>query len=148
MAINLAPTSPLNNPVTFFTGTDDYMYIRRFAKWLDIDYIAVRRQDYETINEMKDVFDEPWEQKIYLDGTDGNQFHTDIKKEEILSAWVNDLGRNGYFTYMNSDTDTYNGLEMMNFQIADYMMKDLVENPDNAKFNAYISGTSNMSTIL
>jgi len=39
-----------------------------------------------------------------------------------LAAFVNDLSRNAYFTYANSDSDTYDGLEMMNFEIAKYLM--------------------------
>lgn len=76
------------------------------------------------------------------------QFHPNVQDTETLACWVNDLSRNAYFTYLNSDTDTYNGLEMMNFQIAPYMMLDQWENPDNVKYNTEIGGTSNMATVL
>lgn len=35
MSLNDSPTNPKDNPITFFTGTDDSLYTRTFAKWLD-----------------------------------------------------------------------------------------------------------------
>ena len=35
MSLNDSPTNPKNNPIMFFTGKDDYMKTRSFAKWLD-----------------------------------------------------------------------------------------------------------------
>lgn len=72
MAINLSPTTPLNNPIALFSGTDDSMYIRSFAKWLDRDYISIKRKDYDSMTMMMDIYDEPWKsQRVYLEGTDG-----------------------------------------------------------------------------
>ena len=36
MSLNEDPTSTPNNPIEFFTGTDDYHIVRSYAKWLDL----------------------------------------------------------------------------------------------------------------
>jgi len=61
-------------------------------------------------------------------------------------VWVNDLGRNGYFDYLSSDTDQYDGLKMLTYQISPDLMKK--DNPDNIKFGTKLDGTSPMFTIL
>lgn len=60
MAINQSPTSPVNNTVVFFTGTDDYMYTRRMARWLDQEYITIKKKDYDSISTLSDSYVEPW----------------------------------------------------------------------------------------
>ena len=60
--------------------------------------------------------------------------------------FVNDIGRSGYFTYLNDDYDTYDGLRMMTYQIGlDLMKKD---NPDNKVYGTFLDGTSPMFTVL
>ena len=39
----------------FFTGKDNYLNTRSFAKWLDLDYITLKRKDYQTIYTLMDV---------------------------------------------------------------------------------------------
>jgi hypothetical protein len=52
--------SVVNNPVTFLTGKDDYKKTRRIMNWLDRPFITVKRRDYVTIEELEDVYEEPW----------------------------------------------------------------------------------------
>ena len=66
MAINTSPTQPEDNPVVFLTGTDDYMYTRRFARWLDLDYISMKKKDYLSNTVLQDKFDEPWEGRDFV----------------------------------------------------------------------------------
>jgi hypothetical protein len=63
-------------------------------------------------------------------------------------VFVDTLGKNGYFTYVNSDTSGYRGLEKMKWQIKNNLMFNGTANPENAKFFTEINGTSNMSTVL
>ena len=84
MAINSSPTCPLNNPISFFTGHGDYKYTRSFGTWLGQSYITMKRKDYNSLNELVDVYADPWDRpdlgvsKIPLEGTDGMQFHPDL----------------------------------------------------------------------
>lgn len=66
LAINESPTGPANNPISFFTGTDDYLYTRSFAKWLDHDYIGIKRKDYVSLSEVEDTYENPWEEIVYV----------------------------------------------------------------------------------
>lgn len=85
MSINRSPTAPVNNPIVFFTGKDDYHYTRSFGKWLDLPYITMKRKDYSSLNTLFDSYADPWENKtagfgkVPLDGTDGFQFHPSLK---------------------------------------------------------------------
>lgn len=54
MGINLAPMYPPNNKVTLFTGTDDHKQTRRIAKWLQRDYMTMKRRDYKTVSTLGD----------------------------------------------------------------------------------------------
>ena len=60
--------------------------------------------------------------------------------------WVNDLGRNGYFDYLNTDTDQYDGLKMLTYQISPSLMQK--DNPDNKPYGTFLDGTSPMFSIL
>ena len=55
-----------------FEGTTDYMQTRQFGEWLGVDYISMNRTDYETIYDMYNYLYEPWDERIYLEGTDAN----------------------------------------------------------------------------
>lgn len=111
MAINGSPTCPLNNPIVFFTGKGDYLRTRQFGQWLGLDYITMKRLDYDSINQLSDRYVDPWANpdqnfgQVPLAGTDGFQFHPDLQESDVLEVWVNDLGRNGQFVYLNQDTD-------------------------------------------
>jgi hypothetical protein len=43
MSLNSDPTSPPNIPMSFLTGTDDYMQVRKYAQWFGLDYINLMR---------------------------------------------------------------------------------------------------------
>jgi hypothetical protein len=54
---------PPNNSIALFTGTDDYMYTRTLARWLDLDYVSIKKLDYDSISKLSDRFDEPWDSR-------------------------------------------------------------------------------------
>lgn len=72
MSLNQDPTTTPNNPIQLFEGTDDYTKTRSYGKWLDRDYVSVKKQDYVNIYELETIYFEPWSERVYLDGTDGN----------------------------------------------------------------------------
>ncbi len=78
MSLNESPINPKNNPVVFFTGTDDYLLTRSFGQWLGKSYISMAEKDYKNIYELKDINRMPWGEPVPLDGTDGMQFHPDL----------------------------------------------------------------------
>jgi len=115
MSLNESPTNPKNNPITFLTGTDNYRYTRSFAKWLGQDTITMKRKDYASLSQLEDQFVSPWSVPQQLQGTDGFQFHPQLEESDKLYVFVNDIGRSGYFTYLNDDYDQYDGLRMMTY---------------------------------
>lgn len=66
MAINISPAYPPNNTVVLFTGTDDSTYTRRVARWLDLDYISMKKKDYDSITQTSDRYTEPWDGRVYV----------------------------------------------------------------------------------
>lgn len=40
-------------------------------RWLDRDRVTVKRKDYESIENVVDVYEDPWSEPLLLDGTDG-----------------------------------------------------------------------------
>jgi CD36 family len=124
MSINSSPTQPPNNTVAFFTGTDDYMFTRRVARWLNLEYISLQRMDYDSISTLSHRYVEPWMGRDNLEGTDGMTFHCDIQSDDHISAFVPDFARVAYFTFDKSDKDKYPGLELMKFQLDKKLMQD------------------------
>ena len=78
LTINSSPATPSDNLVTYFTGTDDYTQTRRLAKWVDKDFISMRSKDYLSLYTLDTAYPEPWAERVWLDGTDGMQFHPNI----------------------------------------------------------------------
>ena len=78
MGINNSPAYPKDNPIALFTGTDDSAYTRRVARWLNQEYISVKRFDYDTVSQLSDRYNDPSNARVYLDGTDGMTFHPNI----------------------------------------------------------------------
>mmetsp|Transcript_19682 Transcript_19682/g.14417 ORF Transcript_19682/g.14417 Transcript_19682/m.14417 type:complete len:112 (-) Transcript_19682:201-536(-) len=73
MAVNLSPLTPgSDNAVGYFSGEDDYMKTRQQAIWLNRNYVSVKKFDYASINQLEEIRYEPWAERVYLDGTDGN----------------------------------------------------------------------------
>ena len=72
LSINRAPTTPLNVPMSFFTGTDDYTLTRRFGTWLDNNAITIKRKDYVNLYETDVVYVEPWASTEYVTFTSIN----------------------------------------------------------------------------
>lgn len=61
---------------------------------------------------------------------------------------MNDLSRTCYFNYVESDLDSYPGLDMMKYYIEDSQMYNLTNNKANAIYEIYVDGTTNMTTTL
>lgn len=105
------------------------------------------------LNETETVFNNPWTESIDVNGTDGNQFHPNVKEDEILTAFVNNFARSGLFSYKDSTFDAYpcgvhKSVELMNFYLTDEIMQNKHKNPDNVKYNTQYDGTINMDTVL
>ena len=66
ISVNQPITNPPDNPIAFFTGTDNYLYTRMLARWLNLDYISVKSKDYMSLNTVNDTYFNPWQQKIYV----------------------------------------------------------------------------------
>ena len=64
-----------------------------------------------------------------------------------MSAFVADLARTLNFEYKDSDKNTYNGLEMMNFYWPEWDMQSYKENPANEKYFTKHDGTINMTSV-
>lgn len=122
LSLNNAPTAPNNYDIALFSGSDDYMWTRTYSQWLGVDYISMPRKDYDSLYSTFSYVFNPWPVEVKLNGTDGFQFHPSVEKTDYLSAWVNDLGRNGFFLYSDSDTTTYPHIEIMNFYIDPALM--------------------------
>ena len=60
-----------DNPVSFFTGEDDYKNTRLYSKWLGDESIKVSGKEYESISSIVDSNISPWTKEIPIDGTDG-----------------------------------------------------------------------------
>ena len=82
-----------------------------------------------------------------VDGTDGFQFSPTLKNDMTLSAFVNDLSRNCYFSF-NKDDNRYEHYTVKLFQIQESMMYNMTENKENENFNVYVTGTTNMTSTL
>ena len=61
---------------------------------------------------------------------------------------MNDLGRNVYLRYLKEDSDYYDGLKILYFEIEPELMWDQWHNTANIKFGTEINGTSILSPIL
>jgi hypothetical protein len=66
LAVNYPTSGPLNNTIAFFTGTDDYLMIRRYGEWLGKSYITMTRKDYVSLSQIKDVSVEVWNGRVYV----------------------------------------------------------------------------------
>lgn len=98
--------------------------------------------------ELVDTYTNPWAEEIFINGTDGNQFHPDVKDDEILTAYVSDFARTLSFEYRDSDTESYKNIELMNFYLSELDMKNQDENPENKKYYIEHDGTINMTSVL
>jgi len=82
LSVIFAPTNPINNSMSFLSGTGgedyDYLFTRLYSTWLDKNEIYVQGRDYETINKTVPILREPWLETLPVNGTDGTQFHPNI----------------------------------------------------------------------
>jgi len=58
------------------------------------------------------------------------------------------MSRNCEFSYSETDSDTYPGLDNMVFQLEEALMLNKTANPNNEIYDVRITGTSNMTTTL
>jgi hypothetical protein len=63
------------------------------ARWLERDYISMKRRDYKTPSTLGDSYLEPWEDRVYLDGSDGILFATNVQTDKKLTVMVPDFAR-------------------------------------------------------
>ena len=75
-------------------------------------------------------------------------FHPNIQPDDRIAAMVPDFVRNAYFTYLESDKETYGGIEVMKFEIDKNLMLNQTANPDNRRYHTEISGTGNLRAAL
>ena len=68
-------------------------------------------EEYTSITQKQNYIYSPWSTNITLDGTDGFQFSPNLQTEDVIAAFVNDLNRNCYFDYYETDDTTYPGLD-------------------------------------
>jgi hypothetical protein len=53
--------------------------------------------------------------RVYLNGTDANQFQPLIDTDTYMSAFVNNLERTARFTYLNESEDMFPPLTVFNY---------------------------------
>ena len=94
MGINMSPSYPKNNKIMMFTGTDDHSFTRRMAKWLEREYITMKRKDYKSLTALGDWYLEPWDKRVFLDGSDGVLFAPNVQTSKKLNVMVPDFARN------------------------------------------------------
>ena len=156
LSLDKSPTNAADNKIGFLIGSgddsDDYLLTRQYALWQNRKEITIKRKDYKNINSTHDVYQEPWIKSVQVNGTDGNQFHPNVQKDEILAAYVSDFARTATFTYNNSIFDAYecggsDAIEMMNYLLnEDLMHKENIENKEI--YNTQYDGTVNMNSVL
>ena len=148
LGINRSPAYPANNKIMMFTGTDDSQFTRRMARWLERDFISMKRRDYKTPSTLGDSYLEPWGSRVFLDGSDGILFATNVQTDKKLTVMVPDFARMAQFSYINSDWDKYKGLELTRWEIDPKVMLNSTANPDNKMYNTQFSGSINLRTPL
>ena len=148
ISIDGMATYPLKNPVAFFTGEDGFADTRLYSQWLQNDTIQVEGKEYDNVGSVSTYYYSPWESAQTLDGTDGIQFSPELDKDSIVSAFVSELSRNCYFEFRDTDTSSYSHFDIMIFGIQDQMFQNFEENADNANYEIFVTGTSNLTTTL
>lgn len=147
LSLNMPPTHPQNNPISFFTGVDNYQLTRSMGFWLNNTNVRVAGKIYETTTTVVDDYFNPWATNVTIVGTDGMQFSPELSEDSKISVFVNDLSRTCNFTYSSKNED-YKELETQMFMIAPDMMLNGTANPTNAAFDVLVDGTSNLTSTL
>ena len=147
LALDNPPTHPKDNPVSFFTGEDNYRNTRRYASWLDSEEIKIQYNTYESISKVVPATRAPWKDPVQLDGTDGMQFQPSLTDDLVIGAFVQDMSRNCYFSYSHDD-DTYKHYTTKVYAIEKSLMYNMTGYEPNVNFETYIDGTSNMTSTL
>ena len=93
----------------------------------------MKGKQYTSINEIEEYIYSPWEEEVFLDGSDGFQFSPDLSTDSVIKAFVNDLSRNCYFNYQDT-SDKYPGLDTYRFFIQEALMLNEDVNPVNKNF--------------
>eukprot|EP00347_Sterkiella_histriomuscorum_P005750 403355411 len=134
--------------VSLFTGAgDDYLFVKKYARWLGNENITVSNKYYANVWETQNFNQQPWTTGINIDGTDSYQFHPDISEEETLQVFNQLVSRNMPFQYTNDDSQGYQKLKVMNYQLADNFMKNSQFFRDNQKYRIYITNTQPLDSI-
>ena len=75
------PTLPNDNKVALFTGENNSKMTRTYGNWLNQEYIMLRDEEYVSISETNSYLYSPWEEKVFINGTDGMQFSPDLSTD-------------------------------------------------------------------
>jgi hypothetical protein len=100
LSFNAPSTHPANNSISLMTGVDNYELTRTMGLWMDEPTIKVPGKVYETLTSVVDLNYNPWPIDIEIYGTDGIQFSPDTTVFDTIAAFVSDLSRTCYFTYL------------------------------------------------
>ena len=141
------PQRPANSSVAFFTGQNDYKMTRQYATWQNTTNIMLNGTYYTSISQTADHQYSPWGKEVPLGGTDGLQFSPDLKRSDSISTYISDLARNTQFDYSHTD-DSYSHLDNFVFYMQESFLEGEQTNPNNANFDAKLTGTSNLTTVL
>jgi len=57
----------------------------------------MKRRDYKTVSTLGDYYLEPWDERVYLDGSDGILFAPNVQTNKKLDVMVPDFVRNTHF---------------------------------------------------
>ena len=82
LSLDAPPTHPVNNPIAFFTGEDDYLQTRTYGLWLNSTEITVMAYDYESMSTIVPAPYAPWTKPAVLEGTDGMQFQPQLTEKD------------------------------------------------------------------
>ena len=121
------PPSEANNAInastadTYKTGGDNINNVGQFVKW-----------------DGKSTLDGVWLQPESISGTDGTQFHPNVKKSDSLTVWSSDLLRVLTFTYQKDVT--VEGIRLLQF-VLDPSTLDI-----NPNYYQTVKGLANMTS--
>ena len=84
LSLNMRTTNPQNNPISFFTGVDDFELTRQMGSWLDHSNVRVAGKAYNTTTTVVDDYFNPWVTDIAITGTDGIQFSPLLESSTVI----------------------------------------------------------------
>lgn len=83
--------SPLNNPVTLYTGESNDDYVHWVMEWNGSMYPNVPMTTYNGTKSTDTTYVSPWMEQMMLMGSDGSQFEAGVDEDDTLYYFVNTL---------------------------------------------------------